>query len=90
MVRGSRTALDKYTPFQWPVLSKLCQLVTKHGLGSPAVANMVHFLTTEEVTPFDVKQLVTLMFLTVQYMVFESAWKSSTEKQQLKNLDFPK
>lgn len=72
-------------------VSRCCAaaLVTQHGLGSPAVDNMVHFLTREGVTPFDIKQLAKLMFSAVQYLVFESAWKSSVEKQQLKNLDFP-
>lgn len=30
------------------------------------------------------------MFLTIQYMVFESAWKSSAEEQGLKNLKLPR
>lgn len=47
------------------------------------------FLTTEEVVPFDVKQLAKLMFNTVQYMAFESVRKSSAENQELKNLQVP-
>lgn len=72
VLRGSRTVADKYIPFQWPVLSELCQLATKHGLGSPAAANMLRFLTTEKITPFDTKQLAKLIYTPVQYMVFES------------------
>lgn len=86
VIRGNRTTSDKYTPFQWPVLSKPRQLVAKHSLGSTAVANMLRFLTTEKVTPFDIMQLAKLIFTTVQYMVFKSAWKSSANKQELKNL----
>lgn len=89
IVRGSENLPDKYIPFQWPVLSELCQLVVKHKLGLPAVANTLCFLTTEGVTPCDIMQLAKLMFTTVQYMVFESAWKSSAEKQELKNLKVP-
>lgn len=89
VIRGNGTSSDKYTPFQWPALSELCQLVAKHGLGSTAVANMLQFLTTEEITPFAIKQLAKLMFTTVQYMVFESAWKSGAYKQGLKNLKIP-
>lgn len=40
-VLSNGTAPDKHPPFQWPVLSELCQLFAKHGLGSPAVANML-------------------------------------------------
>ncbi|RMC21659.1 hypothetical protein DUI87_02527 [Hirundo rustica rustica] len=48
VIRGNRTTPDKYTHFQWPVLSELHQLVAKHGLGSTAVANMLQFQTPEE------------------------------------------
>ncbi|TRZ07688.1 hypothetical protein HGM15179_019420 [Zosterops borbonicus] len=89
VIRGNRTTPDKYTPFKWPVVSELHQLVAKHGLGSTAIANMLQFLTMEEVTPFDIKQLDKLMFTRVQYMVFETEWKSSAEKQELKNLKVP-
>lgn len=89
VIRGSGKTPDNYTPFQWPVLSKLYQLVAKYGLGSPAVTNMLCFLTTEEVTPFDIKQLAKPMFTTVQYMVFESAWRCSAEKQEQRNLKVP-
>lgn len=41
VLRGNGTVPDKYTPFQWLVLSKLRQLVAKYGLGSPAVANLL-------------------------------------------------
>lgn len=41
VLRGNGTAHDKYPPFQWPVLSELHQLFAKHGLGFPAVANML-------------------------------------------------
>lgn len=74
VIRGSGNTPHNYTHFQWPVLSKLRQLVAKYGLGSPAIANMLWFLTTEEVTPFGIKQLDKLMLTTVQYMGFESVW----------------
>lgn len=70
-------------------VSRCCAAALVTQYSSPAVDNMVHFLTTERVTPFDINQLAKLMFSTVQYLVFESAWKSSVENQQLKNLDFP-
>lgn len=66
VIRGNRTTPYKCTPFQWPILSELHQLADKHGLGSTAVANMLRFLTTKEVTPFAIKQFAKLMFVTVQ------------------------
>ncbi|TRZ08878.1 hypothetical protein HGM15179_018227, partial [Zosterops borbonicus] len=48
VIRGNGTASDKHTPFQWPVLSELHQLVAKHSLSSTAIANMLRFLTTKE------------------------------------------
>lgn len=62
VLRGSRTMPDQYTPFQWPVVSELQQLTTKHGLESPAIANMLRFLTAEEITPFDIKQLAKYIY----------------------------
>lgn len=41
VVRGNGTTPDKYVPFIWQILSELRQLAAKHGLGSPAVANML-------------------------------------------------
>lgn len=85
VLRGNRTVPGKYTPFQWPVLFELHRLVARYGLGSP-VANLLPFLSTEEVTSFDIKQLAKLICTPIQYMLFESIWKSSAEKQELKNL----
>lgn len=86
VLRGSGAVPNKYTPFKWPVLSKLQQLVAKHGLGSPAVVNMLQFLTTEEAAPFDIKQLAKLIYTPVQYMVFGSRQQSSAEHQEPRNL----
>lgn len=61
---------DKYTPYQWLVLSKLHQLVAKYGLGSPVIVNMLWFLTTVEVMQFDIKKLVKLIYNPMEYMVF--------------------
>lgn len=80
IIRSNRTT-DKYTLFQWPVLSELHQLVAKHGLGSTAITNMLRLLTTQEVTPFDIKQLAKLIFTTVQHMVFKTTWKNCMEEQ---------
>ncbi|TRZ07062.1 hypothetical protein HGM15179_020045 [Zosterops borbonicus] len=41
VIRGNGSTPDKYNLFQWSVLSELCQLMAKHGLGSTAVANML-------------------------------------------------
>lgn len=49
VIRGSGKAPDNYTPFQWPALSQLSQFVAKYSLGSPAVVNILWFLTTEEI-----------------------------------------
>lgn len=86
VLRGSGKTQDNYTPFQWQVVFELRQLVAKYGLGSPAIANMLCFLTAEEVTAFDTKQLAKRMFTTVQHKVFESAWQRGAEKQEQRNL----
>ncbi|KAF4804392.1 hypothetical protein TURU_008447 [Turdus rufiventris] len=87
VLQGYRTAPDVDGPFKWQVLSELCQLATKHGLGSPAVANMLQFLTADEITPFDIKQIAKLLCTPIQYMMFESTWRRYAEEQGLKNLE---
>lgn len=89
MLQGYRTAPDVDGPFKWQVLSELRQLATKHGLGSPAVANMLQFLTADEITPFDIKQIAKLLCTPIQYMMFESTWRRYAEEQGLKNLEVP-
>lgn len=73
VLRGNETAQDKHVPFNWQVLSKLQQLAAKHGLGCPAVANMLQFITVSKLTPFDMKQIAKLLFTLVQDMILESA-----------------
>lgn len=80
-----RSALDRYVPFNHQVLSEICQLAIKHGLGSPAVANMLPFLTASELTPFDIKQTAKLLCTPVQYTMFESTWRYYAEEQGLRN-----
>lgn len=63
MLKGSGIVPGKYILFQWLVLSELRQLTAKHGLGSPAVANILQYLTPEEVTHFDIKQLKKLIHI---------------------------
>lgn len=59
--RGRGQALDQHVPFTWQVLSELRQLATNYGLGSLAVTKMLKFITSEELTPFDLKQIARLL-----------------------------
>lgn len=86
VLRGDRTT-PKDVPFQWHVLSGLCQLATKYGLGSLAVASMLRFLTANEKTPFDTKQIAKLCCTPAKYMMFESTWQWYAEDQSLQNLE---
>lgn len=81
VLRGNGTVPDKYTPFQWPVLSELHKLVAKYGLGSTVVANLLPFLSTEEVTPFDIKQLAKLIYTPIQY-IFSSQFRKAVQKNR--------
>lgn len=82
---GNRTPPNKYVPFNWQILSELRQMAAKHGLGSPAVVNMLQFITSSELTPYDMKQIAKLLCTPLQYMVFESAWRSYAEERELQN-----
>lgn len=66
---NNRTAPNIHVSFEWQVLSELCQLATKHGLGSLAIANILQFLAADEITPFDIKQLAQLLSMLIQYMM---------------------
>lgn len=46
---------------------------------------MLQFITAAELTPYDIKQIAKLFCTPVQYMMFESAWRSYPEDQVLKN-----
>ena len=58
VIRENGTAPDKCVPFKWQTLTELCHIAAKHGLGSPAVTNMLRFMTVNELTPYDIKQIV--------------------------------
>lgn len=83
ILQGNGSTLDRYVPFNCQVLSKLCKLATKHGLGSPAVANMLPFLTASELTAFNMKQTAKLLCTPVQYTMFESTWRCYAEEHGL-------
>lgn len=83
--RGNGNGPDKHIPFNCQVFSKLRQLAAKHGLGSPAVANMLQFITTSELILFDMRQIIKLLCTPMECMMFEAAWRDLAVEQGLLN-----
>lgn len=83
--QGNGNGPDKHIPFNCQVLSELHHLAAIHGLVSPAVANMLQFITTSELTLFDMRQIVKLLCTPMECMMFEAAWRDLAVEQRLLN-----
>lgn len=75
--------MDENRPYSWKVIRDLQKATAQYGPNSPAVMQLIHLLTMEEMTPYDIAQII---FQPVQCAVFHSIWTQRAEAQAVHNL----
>ncbi|XP_032932154.1 uncharacterized protein LOC117005039 [Catharus ustulatus] len=68
---------DRHDPIAWHVVQDLQDKVTRYGLGSTQVMQIIRVLTTDLLAPYDVRHIAQVLFQPVQFWVLRTigdAW----------------
>ena len=78
-----------HTASAWKIVQDLQKPVSHYGVNSPATMQLLHLLTMDTWTPFDISQVAQIIFQPVPLAVFHGTWRAAVEQQGLQNTNLP-